>query len=130
MNFADGAVIVVFSIIGYLLVGSVLNWYEERKKTPPRNSKAERTNEFGKGSNGNKQSSDSEDTNGLRQWQTVLEVSSDATLAQIRAAYQQKISQYHPDKVATMAGEIRALAEMRSKEINAAYNQAVQSRSS
>ena len=51
----------------------------------------------------------------------VLGVSENATQAEIHAAYQQLMQQYHPDLVAHMAKEIRDLAERRSKEINAAY---------
>ena len=40
-------------------------------------------------------------------------------------AYKRRISEYHPDKVAQMGEEIRALAERRSKEINAAYDEAM-----
>lgn len=61
-------------------------------------------------------------TDGAEQaWWDVLEVSWDASDDDIRAAYQRRISQYHPDKVATLAPDIRALAEQRSAQINAAY---------
>ena len=52
----------------------------------------------------------------------VLEVSSNASQAEIRAAYQRLVRQYHPDRVADMGPELRALAEERTKEINQAYN--------
>lgn len=58
-------------------------------------------------------------------WSLVLGVSANASREQIVAAYKQKISQYHPDKVANMGEEIRDLAERRSKEINAAYHAAL-----
>lgn len=51
----------------------------------------------------------------------VLGVAPDADAATIRQAYQKLISEYHPDKVAAMAPELRALAERRTMEINAAY---------
>jgi len=51
----------------------------------------------------------------------ILEVEPDASAEEIRRAYQQKIRQYHPDRVAGAAAELRELAEKRSKEINAAY---------
>ena len=35
------------------------------------------------------------------------------------------LSQYHPDKVARMGIDIRRLAELRSKDINAAYDEAI-----
>jgi preprotein translocase subunit Sec63 len=53
----------------------------------------------------------------------VLGVTRDATLDEIRAAYQTKVQQYHPDKVASMGPELRDVAERRTKEINAAYEQ-------
>jgi DnaJ-domain-containing protein 1 len=51
----------------------------------------------------------------------VLEVDSKASPAQIRAAYQRLIRQYHPDRTAQLAPELQQLAEQRTKEINAAY---------
>ena len=51
----------------------------------------------------------------------VLEVSASASQAEIRAAYQRLVRQYHPDRIADMGPELRALAEEKTKEINAAY---------
>lgn len=51
----------------------------------------------------------------------VLGVRADASEEEIRRAYQDKMRQYHPDRVASAAPELQALAEKRSKEINAAY---------
>lgn len=61
-------------------------------------------------------------------WHEVLGVSSAATREQITAAYREQISQYHPDKVARLGAEIRALAERKSAQLNAAYDQALKSR--
>ncbi|MGB8692656.1 MAG: DnaJ domain-containing protein, partial [Steroidobacteraceae bacterium] len=58
-------------------------------------------------------------------WYVVLDVDRSASRATITAAYRARISQYHPDKVARMGPEIRALAEEKSAEINAAYEAAV-----
>ncbi|HXP00938.1 MAG TPA: DnaJ domain-containing protein [Luteibacter sp.] len=57
-------------------------------------------------------------------WHEVLGVAPDATHQEIVAAYRARMSQYHPDKVANMGEEIRALAERRSREINTAYDEA------
>ncbi len=40
---------------------------------------------------------------------------------QIRKAYKEKMSQYHPDKVSQLGVEIRELADRKSKQINKAY---------
>lgn len=58
-------------------------------------------------------------------WATVLGVRGEATREEISAAYKRKISEYHPDKVTQMGPEIRELAEQRSREINAAYEEAM-----
>ena len=52
---------------------------------------------------------------------TVLGVDPDATPEQIRKAYRNLAAQYHPDKVAHLGEEFRALAEKRFKEIQEAY---------
>jgi DnaJ like chaperone protein len=56
----------------------------------------------------------------------VLGVSPCASSLEIREAYRRLISQYHPDRVATLGQELRDLAEKKSKEIGAAYEQAMQ----
>jgi Protein of unknown function (DUF4236)/DnaJ domain len=51
----------------------------------------------------------------------LLGLNSDATASEISAAYRRLAQMYHPDKVASLAPEFQALADMRMKEINAAY---------
>lgn len=51
----------------------------------------------------------------------MLGLNADASPAEISAAYRSLAQMYHPDKVAALAPEFQALAEMRMKEINAAY---------
>lgn len=63
------------------------------------------------------------------EWYVVLGVPCDATIPQIKHAYRVQMNQYHPDKVARLGKEIRALAERKSKEINAAYQVAIKIRS-
>jgi DnaJ like chaperone protein len=57
-----------------------------------------------------------------RPWYDVLKVPPTAGAEEIKASYRRLIAQYHPDKVATLAPEFRALAEEKSKELNAAYD--------
>ncbi|WP_426688178.1 J domain-containing protein [Rhodanobacter ginsengiterrae] len=61
-------------------------------------------------------------------WYQTLGVNESAGREEIDHAYRQQISQYHPDKVATMGEAIRQLAEARTKEINAAYESAMRQR--
>ncbi len=53
----------------------------------------------------------------------VLDLPSNAGSESIRLAYRRMAKLYHPDKVASLAPEFRELAELRMKEINAAYKQ-------
>ena len=52
----------------------------------------------------------------------VLGVAPDASDAEIDQAYRKLISQYHPDKYVDAAPELRAQAERKAREINAAYD--------
>lgn len=51
----------------------------------------------------------------------VLELKLPFQAGDIQEAYRRLASQYHPDKVQHLGAEIRALAEQKSREINAAY---------
>lgn len=61
-------------------------------------------------------------------WQDVLGVAADAPVEQIRKTHRQLRSQYHPDKVAALGPELRALAERKSVQIQRAYRRAMQER--
>lgn len=58
-------------------------------------------------------------------WFVVLQVGEDASIDEITRSYKKLISQYHPDKVATLGYELRVLAESKSKQINSAYESAL-----
>ena len=61
-------------------------------------------------------------------WHEILNVSPHAPIDEIRRAYKALMSQYHPDKVASLGEELKALAEKKSKEITSAYRNAMQQR--
>ena len=61
-------------------------------------------------------------------WPEVLGLNDYATLDEIRTAYKRLMSQYHPDKVASLGVELQELAERKSKEIAVAYQQALAAR--
>ena len=54
-------------------------------------------------------------------WYQVLGVDANASPERIREAYQQQISLYHPDKVASLGPEIQAVASRKAQDINLAY---------
>ena len=58
-------------------------------------------------------------------WHRVLGVDPNAPTEEIRQAYRRLISQYHPDKVASLGEELRTLAETKSKDITTAYREAM-----
>ena len=59
----------------------------------------------------------------VQQYCRELEIDLPFTQAQLRDAYRRKMSEYHPDKVATLGKELQDLAETKSKAINVAYEQ-------
>ena len=61
-------------------------------------------------------------------WFEILNIGADATAAEIKYSYRTLMSQYHPDKVATLGDELKTVAERKSKEINAAYEQGMRLR--
>jgi DnaJ like chaperone protein len=53
----------------------------------------------------------------------VLGISRTASAEEIKKAYRKLVLQYHPDKVAHLGDEFKALAEERFKQIQQAYQQ-------
>ncbi len=58
---------------------------------------------------------------GTTPWK-VLGIKPGASDEAIRAAYQEKVQKYHPDRVEGMGPEVVAVAERHTQEINAAYD--------
>lgn len=58
----------------------------------------------------------------------VLEISSNVTDSEVRAAYRQMALKHHPDKVATLGEDIRKAAEEKFQEINSARARIYQAR--
>jgi preprotein translocase subunit Sec63 len=52
----------------------------------------------------------------------VLGLTEEASQAEVDLAYRRLIAQYHPDKLAGAAEELRRQAEARAREINRAYD--------
>lgn len=58
----------------------------------------------------------------------VFGLTAEASEAELDFAYRRLIARYHPDKAACAPDTVRAQAEQRSREINAAYDAIVKSR--
>ena len=66
--------------------------------------------------------------NSLEDAYKVLEVSPEATDAEVRAAYRRLALKHHPDKVATLGEDIRRAAEEKLQEINDAKERVYKAR--
>ena len=58
-------------------------------------------------------------------WHEELGVAKDASRATIDAAYQAKVAEYHPDRVAHFAPEVREQARARIEQLELAYDAAL-----
>lgn len=72
--------------------------------------------------NTHKRETAKEETHIPSRWFHILSVPETSTMSEITRQYKRKISEYHPDKVASLGKELRDLAETKSKEINLAYD--------
>jgi len=61
-------------------------------------------------------------------WFETLQVAPSASEEEIRTAFKGMMSQYHPDKVASLGQELRDLANRKSQEITAAYRAGIAAR--
>jgi preprotein translocase subunit Sec63 len=100
------AVVVLGALLGYWVVSLFLR----KKPTPPMESEEARA------------------SSSPVPWHQVLGVPESSPPEEIRRAYKSLMGQYHPDKVDSLGAEFRELAERKSKEIGAAYQEAMQSR--
>ena len=62
------------------------------------------------------------------QWSKVLDVAPSASTHEIRDAYRHLISKYHPDKVESLANDLKDLAGRKAQEITAAYREGMRAR--
>src|SRR5689334_6764747 len=105
MSIEEIAAIALCLFGGYWLVSFLF----DRRKAAPAQAEPETTIDAPAATAGN--------------WAIVLGVDPAATMDEISQAYRQRISEYHPDKVATLGVELRELAEKKAKEINRAYDE-------
>ena len=109
-------VILIGLVLGYWLVSRYLSRTSGEKESP-----AQREHP-------NQNTVDASSASQPMPWDSVLGVLDSASVEEIRKAHKVLMSQYHPDKVASLGPDLRALAERKSKEINIAYRQAMRVR--
>jgi preprotein translocase subunit Sec63 len=61
-------------------------------------------------------------------WHQILGLSPDASVEQIREAYQRKSAEHHPDKVFNQGPEAREAALRMTRKVNDAFEQAMRER--
>lgn len=112
MNVTDVAIILACLVAGYWVVSKLFAVKAPQPQPGQASNPYQATNE---------------DPADLAQtWHKILEVSPTATADEIKRSYKTLMGQYHPDKVATLGEEIRAVAERKSKDINGAYRYAME----
>jgi DnaJ like chaperone protein len=115
MSANEVIVVIVFGLLGYWIVGALMGWkHNEKANSTPTDKDDEPSYQDFKEETVNTKDIDS-------CWFEILEVPKVSSIEEITTAYKRKISQYHPDKVASLGAEFKELAETKSKEINAAY---------
>ena len=108
------AILVIAALVGFWVVGAIL---EQFQKKPARGASSAR-----QGAGPSEAGPDSLRSDPIEEACRVLQLNRPFTTEELRAAYRQRMSQYHPDKVSGLGPELRELAERKSKEINRAFD--------
>jgi len=53
---------------------------------------------------------------------SILGIQQSAAVDDIKSAFKKRVMEYHPDRVATLGPELKALAEKKTQQINEAYS--------
>ncbi|WP_133665904.1 DnaJ domain-containing protein [Paraburkholderia sp. BL10I2N1] len=109
------AILTIAALVGFWVVGAIVEHFQ--KKTP----KAAASASSGAGPRPTPEP-ESPRVDPIEEACHVLQLNRPFTTEQLRAAYRQRMSQYHPDKVNSLGPEFRELAESKSKEINRAFD--------
>lgn len=110
------AVLAIAALVGFWVVGAILDRFQIKT---PQSGQSSRS-----GNGASKPATESEPPrpDPIEDACRVLQLNRPFTAEELRAAYRQMMSQYHPDKVCNLAPEFRELAERKSKEINRAFD--------
>ncbi|ADG14536.1 heat shock protein DnaJ domain protein [Paraburkholderia atlantica] len=107
------AILAIAALVGFWLVGAIVEHFQKKapKAAPSTGAGPKSASE-----------PEPERADPIEEACRVLQLSRPFTTEQLRAAYRQRMSQYHPDKVTSIGPEFRELAESKSKEINRAFD--------
>jgi DnaJ like chaperone protein len=108
-------ILAIFALIGFWVVGAFVEHFQ--KKSPV----TEKPTGAGSGK-GPEADAEPKKMDPIEEACRTLQLTQPYTAEQLRAAYRQRMSQYHPDKVDSLGPEFRELAESKSKEINRAFD--------
>ena len=106
-----------------LIILGLLGWYlyVYRRRRYSYESPGPRSGPYGQDGDGEK--AETRRTAETKDPYAVLGLSKGASNSEIRKAYRRLANQYHPDKVLHLGSEFKELAEIRFKEIQAAYQE-------
>lgn len=128
---ADFIVVVVCLFTGYFGV----SWFVSRFKRqtahhaagpPPGSAQSQKADDGGGNDGPKSRSTGTQNSPQAKPWYEVLGVAPYASFDEVKRAYRHRISEYHPDKTSGLGKELRVLAEVKTKDINAAYEAATQ----
>lgn len=117
MTSIEVLVVIVLGLVGYWVTSAIIKFFTKESEWTKSQSK-----ENPKQEQSQRQTTD-------KSWYEILDVNPLSSLDEIKLAYKKKISMYHPDKVSSMGPEFNEIAQKKSKEINAAYDEAVKLKS-
>jgi len=113
--------VILFGLfVGYWLVSKFSGNAAEQKKVKP-DPDLQQAGSRAESNEGDERPSSSP----ILLWHEVLQVPQHSSAEDIRRAYKTLMSQYHPDKVASLGPELKVICEQKTKEINVAYDQAM-----
>ncbi|MDR6472215.1 DnaJ like chaperone protein [Paraburkholderia graminis] len=109
------AILAIAALVGFWVVGAILERFQKKPTETPSSSRPD-------AGPGQASGFEMPQVDPFEEACRVLQLNRPFTTEQLRAAYRQRMSQYHPDKVSNLGPELRELAESKSKEINRAFD--------
>jgi len=106
-----------------LILLGALYWFLRNYKIRQQQAKQGFYTSYGQsdGNEGSREQEFAQNTTSSKDPYEVLGLKRGAPLEEVKRAYRELASKYHPDKVSHLGDEFKSLAERRFKEINEAY---------